>query len=124
MHGQKTSKLVLVFNALFSSQGSLYNNIYNDIFRLRMRAVIIFLVLALVALQYKLWVGDSSVIRWLHLEKKLVVQEERNKQFAARNRAAEAEVLELKSGDNALEEQARSELGMVKDGEVYYQYSE
>lgn len=86
-----------------------------------MRSILIFLVLALLGLQYKLWLGDGSVPQWVHLENKLAVQEEENKKLAARNRALEADILELKSGDQALEEQARYELGMVKDGEVYYQ---
>ena len=86
-----------------------------------MRSIFIFLLLALLGLQYKLWLGDGSVRQWLHLENKLVVEEQDNKQLAARNRAIEADVLELKSGDQALEEQARYELGMVKEGEAYYQ---
>ena len=86
-----------------------------------MRSIFIFLLLALLGLQYKLWLGDGCVRQWLHLENKLVVEEQDNKQLAARNRAIEADVLELKSGDQALEEQARYELGMVKEGEVYYQ---
>ena len=88
---------------------------------LLMRSIVIFLFLALVGLQYKLWLGDGSVTQWLHLENKLAVEEQQNKQLAARNRAVEADILELTSGDQALEEQARYELGMVKDGEVYYQ---
>jgi cell division protein FtsB len=86
-----------------------------------MRPVIIFLLLALAGLQYKLWVGDGSVLQWFRLENKLAAEEQENKQLAARNRALEADILELQSGDQALEEQARFELGMVKDGEVFYQ---
>jgi cell division protein FtsB len=86
-----------------------------------MRSIIIFLLLALLALQYKLWVGDGSVSQWLHLENKLTAEEQQNKVLAARNHAIEADILELKSGEQALEEQARYQLGMVKDGEVYYQ---
>ena len=89
-----------------------------------MRTVIIFLILALISLQYKLWVGEGSVSQWLHLEKKLVKQDEENKQRLAQNRSLEADINELKSGDQALEEQARYELGMVKEGEMYYQFVE
>ena len=71
-----------------------------------------------------LLLGYGSVTQWLHLENKLAVEEQQNKQLAARNRAVEADILELKSGDQALEEQARYELGMVKEGEEYYQCSE
>ena len=87
-----------------------------------MRMLIIFLIIALLGLQYKLWVGDGSVAQWLSLEKKLALQNEENTQQMARNRAIEADIRELKSGDQALEEQARFELGMVKDGEMYYQF--
>lgn len=87
-----------------------------------MRTVIIILLLALIGLQYKLWLGDGSVLQWINLEKKLEVQSEENDKLLARNRAMEADILELKSGDQALEEQARYELGMVKDGEIYYQF--
>lgn len=89
-----------------------------------MRSIIIFLLLALVGLQYKLWLGDGSVSQWMHLEEKLAVEEQENKTLAARNLALEADILELKSGEQALEEQARYELGMVKDGETYYQCAE
>lgn len=89
-----------------------------------MRMVIIFLVVALLGLQCKLWLGDGSIEQWLRLEKKLVTQEDENKQMAARNHAIEADIAELKSGDQSLEEQARFELGMVKEGETYYQFAE
>lgn len=87
-----------------------------------MRIVVGLLILALVSLQYKLWLGDGNVFQWRQLEKKLADNEAENKRLVARNRAVEADVLELKSGEQALEEQARHELGMVKEGEVYYHF--
>ncbi len=89
-----------------------------------MRIVVACLILALIGLQYKLWVGDDSVSQWLHLQDKLTTQELENKKLAARNHAIEADIVELKSGEQALEEQARFELGMVKSGEVYYHFVE
>jgi cell division protein FtsB len=86
-----------------------------------MRSIVIFLLLALIGLQYKLWVGDGSVLQWFRLEQKLAAEQQENKRLVARNFAVEADILELKSGEQALEEQARFELGMIKDGEVYYQ---
>ena len=86
-----------------------------------MRSIVIFLLLALIGLQYKLWLGEGSVMQWFHLERKLAAEEQENSRLAARNFAIEADILELKSGEQALEEQARYELGMIKDGEVYYQ---
>ncbi len=87
-----------------------------------MRTLGIFLFLILLALQYKLWFGDGSISQWKQLNSKLNHQLEENDQLAARNRAVEADIDELKSGDQALEEQARYDLGMVKQGEVYYQF--
>lgn len=86
-----------------------------------MRTILIALIMTVAALQYKLWFGDGGVHAWLHIEKKRIQQINENKQLASSNRALEADILELKSGDQALEEQARFELGMVKDGETYYQ---
>lgn len=89
-----------------------------------MRVIIILLVLTLLGLQYKLWVGDGSIYQWIQLEQKKEKQEEENKQIMARNRSIEADIAELKSGDQALEGQARNELGMVKQGEEYYQIAD
>ena len=89
-----------------------------------MRSIVIFLLLALISLQYKLWVGDDSVSQWYRLEKKLAEEDQENRSLEARNRAIEADIIGLQSGEQALEEQARSELGMVKEGEVYYQFAE
>ncbi|HHF7367004.1 TPA: cell division protein FtsB [Legionella bozemanae] len=87
-----------------------------------MRPVFIILIVSLVVLQHKLWLGDGNLIQWRNLEKKLAVHEQENNKLATRNRALEADIKELKNGDQALEEQARYELGMVKGTEVYYQF--
>ncbi|BCA96355.1 cell division protein FtsB [Legionella antarctica] len=80
------------------------------------------MIIALVVLQHKLWLGDGNLIQWISLEKKLEEHHNENNKLAARNRALEADVKELKNGDQALEEQARSELGMIKEHEIYYQF--
>lgn len=87
-----------------------------------MRPMLIVLIASLVALQHKLWLGDGNVVQWMHLHKKLNLQQTFNNQLATRNKALEADIQELKSGNQALEEQARTELGMIKEGEVYYQF--
>lgn len=87
-----------------------------------MRLFMVLLILAFISLQYKLWFGDGSLLQWWDLEQKLVAQEEGNKKLATRNHALEADILELKSGEQALEERARSELGMIKEGETYYHF--
>jgi cell division protein FtsB len=87
-----------------------------------MRPVYIVLIIALVVLQHKLWLGDGNIIQWVSLQQKLEEHQEENERLAARNKALEADIQELKSGEQALEEQARYELGMVKENETYYQF--
>ena len=89
-----------------------------------MRTLFLVLILSLIGLQYKLWLGEGSIRQWQQLEHKTTSQTEENEKLLARNQAIEADITELKSGDQSLEEQARDELGMVKDGEVYYQFVE
>lgn len=87
-----------------------------------MRPVFIILIIALLVLQHKLWLGDGNLIQWVSLQEKLAAHEQENDKLVARNKALEADIKELKSGDQALEEQARHELGMIKGNEVYYQF--
>ena len=89
-----------------------------------MRTLFLVLVLTLIGLQYKLWLGEGSVRQWRQLEQKTKAQTDVNEKLLARNQALDADIMELKRGDQALEEQARYELGMVKDDEVYYQVVE
>ena len=87
-----------------------------------MRLIILGLLLMLLGFQYKLWFGADSVPKWLQAEKNLQAKAAENHQLSARNRALAADVSELKSGDQALEERARYELGMVKEDETYYHF--
>ncbi len=87
-----------------------------------MKIILAALVVVLLALQYKLWLGDGGVFQARRLKERCVVLEQENLKLQLRNRAIEADILGLKSGGQALEEQARSELGMIKQGEDYYQF--
>lgn len=89
-----------------------------------MRSMLVILILALVGLQYKLWFGDGSITQWTRLEAKCKEQASQNEKLIARNLAIETDIAEFKSGDQSLEEQARYELGMIKKGETYYQFSD
>ena len=89
-----------------------------------MRLLMAVLITAFFALQYKLWLGDGNLFEWYALEKKLTAQKKENEKLVARNRALQADILQLKSGEQALEERARYELGMIKDGEIYYHFIE
>jgi len=85
-----------------------------------MKVLMSALVLVLVVLQYKLWVGEGSVAQLRDLEAQVEVQEQENLGLAERNQLLEGEVLDLKTGLDAVEERARSEFGMVKEGETLF----
>jgi cell division protein FtsB len=89
-----------------------------------MRYLVAILFILLLILQYDLWVGDGSLATVWQLKKSIAAQKEENKQLRARNDELEGEVKDLKTGLDAIEERARSELGMVKEGETYIQVIE
>lgn len=89
-----------------------------------MRWVIVALLLVFVWLQYRVWVGEGSLAEVEGLKQEITRQTVELEQLRARNRALLAEVQNLKEGVEALEERARAELGMVKEGEVFYQVIE
>lgn len=82
------------------------------------------LVLVLAGLQYRLWVGEGSLAQVSELKRQIADQQGENERLLERNRILEAEVLELKKGMETVEERARHELGMVKEGETLYQLAE
>lgn len=82
------------------------------------------LLLVLLALQYRLWVGDGSLAEVRALREEIGVQKAELEQLRGRNQTLEAEVLNLREGLDALEERARSELGMIKQGELFLQVIE
>jgi len=80
------------------------------------------LVLLIFALQWPLWLGSrGSWLKVWQLDKQLQQQRAVNQKLIARNAALDAEVRDLKQGTDAIEERARDELGMVKNGEVFFQ---
>lgn len=86
--------------------------------------VFVVLIALLAGLQYRLWVGDGSLAQVTELKQQIADQQGENEQLKERNRILEAEVLELKSGMETVEERARQELGMLKEGETLYQLAE
>jgi cell division protein FtsB len=86
-----------------------------------MRIFAIVLSLALVSLQYRLWLSDQGLREVSRLQAAVDAQASANREQAARNRQLVAEVTDLKMGLTALEERARSELGMVGNSETFYQ---
>jgi len=82
-------------------------------------------LLALFAvLQYFIWLGEHGFARLWRLEQTVENQREENQQLQSRNQQLQAEVQDLKQGTDALEERARSELGLIKKGETFYQVIE
>lgn len=89
-----------------------------------MKVIIAVLVVLLALLQYKLWVGEGSFAEAWRLRKAIEVQAYENSVLHERNQALAAEVKDLKEGRDAIEERARSELGMIKKDETFYQIIE
>jgi len=89
-----------------------------------MKALISIFIILLVLLQFKLWFGDGSMREVWRLEAAIEVQQKENAQLQERNTALEAEVTDLKKGLEAVEERARNELGMIKEGETFFQIVE
>lgn len=83
--------------------------------------VILVLVGLLLISQYKLWFGDYGVMLLNRLERELQTQYDENNKLIKRNEALNAQLQELKTGKEALEERARSGLGMIKEGEIFIQ---
>jgi cell division protein FtsB len=77
------------------------------------------LVLMIVLLQYPLWLGDSGWLRQLSDGQKIEEQRQLNEKLRQRNAATAAEVQDLRRGRDAIEERARSELGMIRPDEIY-----
>lgn len=86
-----------------------------------MRLLIALLLLLLILLQYRIWVGPGSLAEVNNLKHEIGQLREELVGLRERNRALQAEVDDLRSGQSAIEERARSELGMIKEGEIFYQ---
>ena len=75
----------------------------------------------ILALQYPLWFGKGGWLKVRELDRQLAAQQTANAGLKARNEALDAEVRDLKQGMDAIEERARTELGMIRKDEVFYQ---
>jgi len=87
----------------------------------KLLAVVLASLLALI--QYPLWVGHGSWLRVWELDRQLALQQEVNAGKRMRNEGLEAEVADLRSGTQAIEERARYELGMIKNDEIFVQFN-
>ncbi len=86
-----------------------------------MRWLALVFVVLIAALQYPMWLGKGGWLQVRELDRQLAAQRDGNTKLKARNDALDADVRDLKTGFEAIEERARSELGMVKQDEVFFQ---
>jgi len=85
-----------------------------------MKWITAILLILLVGLQFRLWVGEGSLADVARLEREIQKQQAENGRLRERNRVLAIEVEELKSGLDSVEERARTEMGMIKEGETFY----
>ncbi|WP_031432253.1 cell division protein FtsB [Methylomarinum vadi] len=89
-----------------------------------MKILIAIIILLIVHLQYRLWWGDASIFQIRDYQQRLDRLKKTAQEKKERNDALYAEVLDLRKGDEAIEERARYELGMVKENETFFQVIE
>jgi cell division protein FtsB len=86
-----------------------------------MRLITIILAILLVLIQYPLWFGKGGWRRVWELDQQVTAAQKKNEEMKARNVILESEVRDLGQGTDAIEERARYEMGMIKQGEVFVQ---
>ena len=89
-----------------------------------MKVLVVLLISLLALVQFRLWVGDKSLVEVWRLRQAIVEQGSENALLQSRNQRLEAEVRDLKTGLDAVEERARLELGMIRKDEIYFQIVE
>jgi cell division protein FtsB len=86
-----------------------------------MRIIVAVLLVLLLGLQYRLWVSDGGMREVWRLRDEVAAQQAENEKLKERNRTLVAEVQDLKQGKTAIEERARTDLGMIRNDESFYQ---
>lgn len=86
-----------------------------------MRWPVFVLAILLIVLQYPLWLGKGGWLRVWDVDRQLHAQREENLRLEQRNATLDAEVRDLKSGNEAIEERARFELGLTRESEIFVQ---
>lgn len=109
-----TNKVVLVYNKNVGNDNNHYG--YNI-----MKAVLLGMMLVLGTLQYKLWIASDGVRGVRALQSQIAGQQKNNELLAEDNAVLLQHIGALKTGGTAVEARARDELGMVKNGESFYQ---
>jgi cell division protein FtsB len=86
-----------------------------------MKSLTIIFIVLIALIQYPLWIGKGSWFRVWNLNHQIDAQKKINADNQIRNNVLNAEVTDLKQGFSAIEERARSELGMIKQDEIFFQ---
>ena len=89
-----------------------------------MKIIAFVLLVLLIWLQYKIWLQDGGIPEVIQLQQEVEEVKTEVQRLHERNSSLDAEVKDLKKGLDAIEERARSEMGMIKEGEIYYQVIE
>ncbi|HJM71448.1 MAG TPA: septum formation initiator family protein [Gammaproteobacteria bacterium] len=84
------------------------------------RFFIAMLIVFFLIIQFDIWVKDDGLNRVKELQEMIDSQSEENQRLRLRNQQLEREIDELKSGTESIEEKARTDLGMIKEGEEFY----
>ncbi len=87
-----------------------------------MRWLAVVFALLILGLQYPMWLGKGGWFRVRELNAQVAAQQQTNAELKARNEALDAEVRDLKQGVEAIEERARSEMGMIRQDEIFFQF--
>lgn len=86
-----------------------------------MKTLSVVLVALIALIQYPLWLGKGSWFRVWEVDQQIKSQRDKNAKLQTRNNILDAEVRDLKQGLDAIEERARSEMGMIKQDEIFFQ---
>ncbi|MCP5160214.1 MAG: cell division protein FtsB [Hahellaceae bacterium] len=78
------------------------------------------IAISVILLQYRLWVGEGSLAQVWQLNEQISAQQSENESLGARNAQLDAEVRDLKTGNAAIEERARSQMGMIRKDETFF----
>lgn len=85
-----------------------------------MRLVSLILLTLLSLLQYRLWLGKYSIPDYWSLKQEVEFQRQQNDKLIQRNSLLKADIDDLKTGLDSVEERARNELGLIREGETFY----
>ncbi len=89
---------------------------------IRLKLFILFLVFILFGLQWRLWFGQNSLSELKQLKIKIAAQQLKNQQLREKNRRLNLQIEDLRNGTQVLEETARKDLGLIKEGETFFLY--